>query len=197
LAAEDGRFLNYFETVQTGDTKVHTVVSGFETPKLEVFRAGVLEDEISPGILALGYGYYVTVPLAKGSGGWSTSLAGLHNRCVASAFAQGADTLLGAIVGPVGAKRELGQLNRQHRSAASQAQEINRLPTLAEALLSAHQTPWAGTSPVSLPPPLLQYRNNALRELDRVSGTYLKKTGLIPTAPGTKVARYVDTVQEG
>src|SRR5262249_8514548 len=50
LAADDGRFLNYFETVHSGDTKVHTIVSGFDTPKLEVFRAGVLEDEISPGI---------------------------------------------------------------------------------------------------------------------------------------------------
>jgi hypothetical protein len=197
LAADDGRFLNYFETVHTGDTKVHTIVNGFDTPRLEVFRAGVLEDEISPGILALGYGYYVTVPLAKAGGGLSSSLASLHNRCAASAFAQGADSLLGSIIGPVGPKRELGQLNRQLRSAGAQAQEINQLPTLTEALLPAHQMPWVGTNPAALPLPLLQYRTNALEEFGRVIGTYLKTTGLIPTSPGTRVARYVDTAQEG
>jgi hypothetical protein len=202
MAADDGRFLNYFETVHTGDTKVHTVVNGFDTPKLEVFRAGVLEDEISPGILALGYGYYVTVPLAKAGGGLSSSLAGLHNRCVASAFAQGADSLLRSVVGPVGPKRELGQLNRQPKSASSQAQEINQLPTLAEALLPAHQMPWGGTNPAPVSTLPLEYRTNALKEFGRLSGIYLEETRLIetrliPTSPGTKVARYVDTSQEG
>src|SRR5262249_49079487 len=160
LAADDGRFLNYFETVHTGDTKVHTVVNGFDTPRLEVFRAGVLEDEISPGILALGYGYYVTVPLAKAGGGLSSSLAGLHNRCVASAFAQGADSLLRSVVGPVGPKRELGQLNRQRKSADSQAQEINQLPTLAETLLAAHPVPWFGTGRATVSTQRLEYRTN-------------------------------------
>jgi hypothetical protein len=198
LAADDGRFLNYFETVHTGDTKVHTVVNGFDTPKLEIFRAGVLEDEISPGILALGYGYYVTLPLAKAAGGLSSSLAGLHNRCAASVFAQSADSLLRLLVGSVGPRRELGQLNRQPKSASAQAQDINELPTLAEALLAAHQVPWIGTggsAPVSIQP--LDYRTNALSEFGRLRGIYIKKTGLIPTAPGTKVARYVDTAQEG
>src|SRR5262249_38358758 len=138
------------------------------------------------------------VPLAKAGGGLSSSLAGLHNRCAASAFAQSADSLLRSVVGPVGPKRELGQLNRQLKSASAQAQDINQLPTLAEALLAAHQAPWVGTggpAPVSTPP--LQYRTNALSEFGRLRGIYLKTTALIPTALGTKVARYVDTAQEG
>ncbi len=196
LAADDGRFVNYFQTRCTGNTQVYTVINGFDTPKVEVFRAGVLDDEISPGVLGLGYDYYVTVPMAKSSGGLSGVFARLHNRCVASVFALGADYLVRSLAGAGGLSAEQGQLNRQHRTAFSQARDIDLLPTLAEGLLPTRQTPWSqrGPSLPSLANP--QFRTNALRDFYRLSRVYLTDTGLIPTAAGTQAARYINTVQE-
>src|SRR5262249_1322504 len=147
------------------------------------------------GILALGYGYYVTVPLAKAGGGLSSALAGLHNRCVASSFALGAENLARSVYGP---RRpfDLNLLSRQHKSAPPQAADIHELPTLAEALLPKRQTPWLQTEPSAPDVSARSYQTNALRALYRLSIPYLKTTGLIPTSPGTSVARYVDTEQE-
>ncbi|MGA2864839.1 MAG: hypothetical protein ABSF95_10165 [Verrucomicrobiota bacterium] len=196
LAAEDGKFLEYYQTLGTGDIQVYTVVNGFETPKMEVFRGGVLDDEITPGILAFGHRYYVTVPMAKASGGLASVLARLHNRCVASAFALGGDNLLRSVFKVDRVPTELKQVTRKHGLATAQAQEINRFPTLAEALLSRQPAPWTQAGTASLVPATLDLRTNALRTLRELSGSYLKTTKLIPTLPATKGARYVDTAQE-
>jgi hypothetical protein len=199
LAAEDGKFLEYYQTLGTGDIQVYTVVSGFETPKMEVVRGGVLDDEITPGILAFGHRYYVTLPLAKASGGLSSVISRLHNRCVASVFALGGDDLMRSVFAVDRVPTELKKIIRDHGRANVQAQEINRLPTLAEALLSRQPAPWTKAGTASLVPATLDIRTNALRtlrELSGISGRYFKTTKLIPTSPGTRGARYVDTAQE-
>jgi hypothetical protein len=126
---------------------------GSTHPSWKSFERGYWDDESSPGILALGDGYHVTFPLAKAGGGLSSALAGLHNRCVSSAFAQGADYLVRSVVGQSGSGVELSQSSRQRPSALSQARDINQLPTLAEALLPTRQAPWHQTSPALLAPP--------------------------------------------
>ncbi len=197
LAAEDGAFLEYYQTEGVGDTQVYTVVNGFETPKMEVFRGGVLDDELTPGILAFGHGYYVTLPLAKARGGLWSVFARLHNRCVASAFALGGDSLLRAVFNFDRIPTELRQVTREHGAAVSQARVIDQLPTLAEALVARRRLPWGQTGAPQPFPGTLEVRTNWLRTyLSQLSGLEYLKTKLIPTSPGTPVARYVDTVQE-
>src|SRR5204863_6451113 len=99
LAAEDGRFLEYYQTLNSGETAVFTAASAFETPKLEVFRTRVLDDELSPGMLAFGRGYPLTIPISKGHGGISSAIANLQNRCGASVFTLGGDRLRRLIAG--------------------------------------------------------------------------------------------------
>ena len=196
MAAEDGTFLEYYLTQGVGDTRVYTVANGFETPKMEVFRGGILDDETGPGILAFGQGYYVTLPLAKASSGLPSVIARLHNRCVASVFALGGDNLLRAVVNFDRIPTEFRQITREHRAAASQALAINQLPTLAGALVPRRHLPWGQTASPQPVPGGLDVHTNVLRiYLSQLSGLYLK-TKLIPTSPGTRVARYVDTVQE-
>jgi hypothetical protein len=202
LAAENGQFIDYFHTALAGDTAVSTIVHGFDTPKLEVFRAGVLDDEISPGILAFGYGYYVAVPLAKAGSGLFKVLAGLHNRCVASAFTLGGDKLLPSVVSVGRDSSALRQFAQDQPPATAQVQEINQLPTLAEALLPRHQAPWAPITPSPPAPSTLLDPTNALKNLYRLSRVFFdeqqskQERHLIPTSFGTEMQRYVDTVQE-
>jgi hypothetical protein len=48
MTAKAGRFLQYYQMRKPGDAQVFTVTHGFEVPKLDVYRASVLEDEITP-----------------------------------------------------------------------------------------------------------------------------------------------------
>jgi len=197
LAAEDGRFLEYYRTVRAGNSRVYTIVHGFDTPKMEVFRAGVLDDEISAGILAFGHGYYVTLPMAKASGVLPNAVARLHNRCVGSAFALGAESLLGSF-SDVG-RRPAGEWQPVwlQASAQGQARDIEKMPTLAEAILPTRPLPWSqteATTPVAFPP---FNARNAKRALLRLQHPFITSTnGLIPTSPASAAERYVDTVQE-
>ena len=212
LAAEDGKFVEYYQTLGAGDVQVYTVVNGFDTPKVEVYRAGVLDDEIAPGIMAFGHRYYVTLPLAKGSGGLSRAIASLHNRCAASAFALGWQSLVPAVSEINRTPIELNEVTREHRKAASQARLINRLPMLAEALLPRRDVPWArGETPVQASAGV-EVRTNVTRAaLSQFSKSYVKTslipalsqlslsnlvTKLIPTSPGVEGEPFVDTVQE-
>jgi hypothetical protein len=196
LTADDGAFLEYYQTEGVGDVQVYTVANGFGTPKMEVFRGAVLDDEITPGVLAFGHGYYVTLPLAKAGGGLSSVLARLHNRCVASAFALGGENLLRAVFNYDRTPTELRQVTREYGPAASQARAISQLPTLAAALVPRRQLPWGQTHPLPPLPGALEVQTNWLRtHLSQLSGLYTN-SGLIPTSPGTRVAQFVDTPQE-
>jgi len=198
LAADDGKFLEYYQTDRAGDAQVYTVVRGFDTPKLEVFHAGILDDEISPGYLAFGYGYYVAIPLAKASGGLAKTIANLHNRCIASAFTLGGDRFLQFLFGVEPAKTEFGRLSRELRPASRQAAEIERLPLLASALLPLRVRPWPQGERVPAAPVGLGSPTNVLADyLNLLSTKYPHpQTELIPTSLGTAAERFVDTVQE-
>ncbi len=175
LAAEDGAFLEYYQTEGVGDIQVYTVANGLGTPKMEVFRGGVLDDEITPGILAFGHGYYVSLPLAKARGGLSSVFARLHNRCVASAFALGADNLLRAVFNFDRIPTELRQVTGEHGAAASQARVIDQLPTLAGALVPRRRLPWGQTGPAPPVPGVLEVQTNWLRtHLSQLSGSISK-----------------------
>jgi hypothetical protein len=196
LAAEDGRFLEYYQTRTAGDAQVYTVVNGFETPKVEMYRAGILDDEVTAGILGFGQGYYIKLPLAKAGGGVSRFTASLHNRCAASAFALGGQSLLEAVSETDASPTGLKEMTQENARAASQVQVINSLPMLAEALLSRRSLPWNDTRTGAPDSAAVEVRTNILRTaLSQLSGIYLK-TKLIPTAPGSQAERFVDTVSE-
>ncbi|MGK0185669.1 MAG: hypothetical protein ACI9R3_001447 [Verrucomicrobiales bacterium] len=183
IGGEDGGFIEYYKTRRKGDTEIYTVTNGFTAPTLKVFRAAVLDDEISPGILAYGNEYQVRAPLVKTAGN-------LRNRMAFNAFKVGADRLLRTFsfaVGPNVASVE------PLLSAAEQAQQIEKLPMLTDRLLSMRVLPWNDseeskesqlTIPVELGPLLLKQR------------LAYPGTSLIPTSPGTKAEPFVDTVAE-
>jgi hypothetical protein len=190
MAADDGQFLNYFQTAHSGDIQVANIVHGFDTPKLEIFRSGILDDELSPGIVVFGHGYYLTVPMTKGSGGIFNVLAALHNRCIASVFGLTGHRLFQKDAD------EPKPFPREQPSAASQAKYIDQLPTLAEALLPRRLVPWEQTEQPLLAGLAQPDQASALRELLRLSKVFPQGRSLIPTSPGTEVESYVDTVQE-
>ena len=99
------------------------------------FQAGVLDDEISPGHMTYGDAYQVTLALAKAGGGLARVAANLHNRFAGSVFKFGSDYLAKVFANEEPAVLELRRLNQALGDAASQAREINQLPTLAGALL--------------------------------------------------------------
>ena len=198
LAAEDGRFLEYYQTAKAGDSHVFTAASGFETPKLEVFRARVLDDELAPGILAYGRDYYLTVPLSKGHGGWSTAIANLENRCAASVFTLGGDRIRRLVMGVRPGQEEFNRFAKATGPAAAQAAAIDDLPMLASGLVRSRPVPWeprvVGPAVAAVPQPS---RKELRTHFYRVLTNYYPRAKLIPTSPGTEAERFVDTVEEG
>jgi hypothetical protein len=199
LAAEDGRFLEYYRTLDAGDKAVFTATSGFETPKLEVFHTSVLDDELSPGMLVFGHGYPLVIALSKGQGGLSSAIASLQNRCAASIFTLGGERLLQLVSGVTPWHREFVRLSEEMGDAASQAAVIDGLPMLASALMSTREVPWkqdvADAETIALTN--LNQRTLRIHLLRQALASYVYKTKLIPTSPGTSAERFVDTAQEG
>ena len=198
LSPHDGHFLQHYKMQKLGDAQVFTVVQGFEVPRVEVFSARALEDEIAPEFMAYGSDYSVTIEYARGRGLAGGALAGLHNRIAANAF-----TFSGARLGQAFRANDtaLAPLRRfDHailRDAHQQADEINQLPMLAEALLPNRELPWAPTLPAGATV-VTQEWSFIRRALTEASKLHVEEysTGLIPTAPGTAAERYVDTAQE-
>src|SRR5439155_324411 len=80
LSPTDGRLLESYKTLKLGDAQVYTVARGFDLPRLEVFSARVLGDEVAPGFIAYGSDYGVTTSYAKARGFFGGAWATLHNR---------------------------------------------------------------------------------------------------------------------
>ena len=200
VKADTGEFLEYYQSRLWGDAQVYTVASGFETPRLEIFRGSVLDDEISPGLLAFGRGFHVTLPLAKASGGFARTFANLQNRMTASIFTVGGDQVLSLFSQPTQPAQELVRLNSELGSATNQAGDIAKLPLFAQALLPRREVPWKQAAPPKTNASLIE--TNLWRRLNQLGTNYQQSelmpqgTGLLPTAPGTEVERYVDTVKE-
>jgi hypothetical protein len=196
LAADDGRFLEYYRTVHSGDARVYTVAGGFTSPKVEIFRAGFLDDQLAPGLLAFGRDYDITLDLSKGAGRLSTALANLRNRSVASIFSLWAQRVMEpwelVRLPPTRGRPAVGVID-----AATQAATIDQLPMLAQALLSGRAPPWADMPTGITPSMELRIDTNAWRLRLRRLATRYPETGLIPTAPDTAVERFVDTIEQG
>ena len=145
ISPNNGRFVEHYRTLRSqGDAYVYTVVQGFALPKLEVFSAGVLDDEITPSRIQYGYDYHVTVRYAKGSGPWANVLATLNNRIGANMFKQGGAQILSLWSDP---KPESELSGRYHYEQLHyphiQARDIGDLPPLAERILPTRPVPWA------------------------------------------------------
>ena len=198
LSPLDGHFLAHFRLVNLGDAQVYTVAQGFDLPRLEVFSARALPDEVAPGFIAYGSEYSVSVKYARGQGLAGRALAGLHNRIAANAFQYGGSRLAELFRADDTAVDALNQFNFAYlHDANRQAEEINHLPMLAQALVPNRELPWAQT-----PAPRVNVATQELRSvrrtLSKLGRLAVEKypTGLIPTSPGSPTERYVDTVQE-
>ncbi len=198
LSPRDGHFLQHYKMLKLGDAQVYTVVQGFEVPRVEVFNAGALSDEIAPEFMAYGSDYAVTIQYARGRGAIGSALAGLHNRIAANAFTFTGDRMASFFRADYSAMQSLSRFNYASlHDAQRQAEEINQLPMLAAALLPNRELPWTEAFVLSPNVPT-QELSVVRRALTEASKLHLDNypTGLIPTAPGTAIERYVDTVQE-
>ena len=68
LSPQEGHLLEYYKLRKMGDAQVFTVVQGFDLPRMEVFSARVLGDEVAPGFIAYGSDYGIRTKYAKGRG---------------------------------------------------------------------------------------------------------------------------------
>jgi hypothetical protein len=198
LSPRDGHFLQHYKTLKLGDAQVYTVVQGFEVPRVEVFNARALSDEIAPEFMAYGSDYAVTIQYARGRGTIGAALAGLHNRIAANAFTFSGDRLARSFRADDSALQSLSGFNYASlHDVHRQAEEINELPMLAAALLPNRELPWTG-SPLTDANVSTQEWSSVRRALTEASRLHLEDypSGLISTAPGTAAERYVDTVQE-
>ena len=198
LSPRDGNFLQHYKTLKSGDAQVYTVVKGFEVPRVEVFKASALSDEIAPEFMAYGSDFGVTIQYARGRGLIGEAFAGLHNRIAANAFTFGGDRLARFFRADDEAAQSLRHFNDTSlHDARRQAEEINELPMLAAALLPNRELPWPQT-PVTSVNTSTQEWSAVRRALTEASKRHLEDypTGLIPTAPGTDAERYVNTAQE-
>ncbi|MBI3416899.1 MAG: hypothetical protein HY043_16535, partial [Verrucomicrobia bacterium] len=190
MVGTDGRFLEFYKTIKRGDAQVYSVVSGFEIPRVDVTRAAILDDEITPGYVAYGNNYLVRGELAKGRGLVGGAFANFHNRIVANAFKFGADQFLKS----GDTKRELANDFSRLHNASTQAETINALPMLAQALLAQREVPWKTPSVASAQDWAADRAPLRIR-LQNLHTNYA--TGLLPTAPETTTEVFVDTVKEG
>ncbi len=197
LSLDDGHLLEHYKTQQGGDSHLCTVVQGFGLPRREVFRSALLEDELAPGIIAYGTDYSISMGFAKGRGALGQALATLRNRIAANAFAYGGERVSRLFRADQG--RQPGDFNYSLlQEARQQAQDINRLPMLAQTLLPNRVLPWEQALPTEVNVSTQQW-NRVSRALLTLGERYLEEyplTGLIPTSPETLTERYVDTVQE-
>lgn len=191
----DGKFLEYFRTRREKSIKVYRIAHGFEVPKVEYFRPGVLEDEISRGVLAYGYHPQIEIPLSKGEGPWTERLAILKNRISASIFKFLGDQALGGLAVAAGRVEPAAkETNWSVPPADRQREHIDQLPLIAEMLLSEREPPWWGSTAGERMP---SFQFPRLLEIlkDRREG-FTDTTVLIPTAWQTQAQPFVNTIAE-
>lgn len=187
LVAESGEFLEYYHRVPVdGDTRVYTIAGGFRPPRVEVFRGGILEDESSPGVLAIGESYEIELPLSRTSK--------LHNRIASSIFKLGADLL-----DPASRSDDHPDPKSLHH-ANEQVEQISKLPTFAEALLPFREVPWG--EPENPDEPEHDCSNELFATPQAMAAWFASEPGpapptpLYPTSPDTSVETFVDTIEE-
>ncbi|MBI2947568.1 MAG: hypothetical protein HYY23_07970 [Verrucomicrobia bacterium] len=208
VSPDTGRFVEHYKLLNDGGASyVFTVVQGFALPKLEVFDAKILEDEIAPSRVHYGYDYRVTVRYAKGTGFLAQTLAALNNRIGANLFKQGGEQAANLLAAPRPPSEPSSRYHYSHfHHAHIQAHDIDKLPFLAEAILPARPIPWPTNAPAAVPPIEIDQRKLGLELLKlQVTEYPPPKSGpipatlwpyLIPTSLNTAAEPYVDTVRE-
>jgi len=205
LSSRDGHFLKHYRKVQTaGVIQLYTVVNGFDTPLMEVFRRDRLSDEFSPGFLAYGYDYHASVRLQRGSGWFGRSMARLLNRVAANSFNYYGFLLSTSIRKDFREKQHNPEFGHSElHQASSQVEAIGRLPALSRALMAYREPPMRPDSDTPAVDSGLLTRNLALRLLQLHATSFptnktpfFEPTYLIPTASDTVASNYVDTAAE-
>jgi hypothetical protein len=191
----EGRFLEHYKVARRRGSEVYSIVQSFELPRVEIFDPRALGDEVFASTIAYGRNYEVSYHPARGRGWLGESLAALESRVVANTFGFGGKKVFGQL-GWTNFGRsfspafEYAALQR----AENQARDIGRLPMLAEALLSGGRLPWSAAD--NTPVRITNDWNAIGFALGRQHLNPEYPTGLIPTAPGTAVERFVDTDKE-
>jgi hypothetical protein len=190
----EGRFLEHYQTVRRAGSELYAIVQGFELPRVEIFNPQAIGDEVFPGTVAYGRNYEVIFHPARGRGWLGESLAAIESRVVANTFRfAGQEAFDGLGWTNFGSGFIPHFEHEALQRAQNQARQIQRLPTLAAALLPTCPVPWESASE---PTPVLPTNNwNTIRfALGKLHLKY--PTGLIPTAPDTEVERFVDTEKQ-
>ena len=198
LAAATGDFLEFYKTLRWGDVRIYTLVSGSATPEVRIFRAGVLDDELSPGVIAYGHDFGMSLPLIKRNEWWSQPYANVHNRMIGNVFKYAGDHFKSRPQLPA----ETDYIEKALLQANLQAKEISQLPLLAEAMLPRHPIPWSlsqtnGSTSQGLYDDIPTFRTNLVDQLRVLAGLYpYRQTRLIPTDFATEAEPFVHTVRE-
>lgn len=186
-----GRFVDRFETDAAGQG-VLRAPRGLEAPRLEHYDPAALTGERAPAALAFGRSLAPALPAQPAHTWPGRAWARFVNRLEAGPFRLAGDALLGPVRAEPAAVDELRTLQAAAGLAVRQARRVAELPTLAGALAARGGEFTPGTATVPEPP---RPRRLAVA-LAQLRLELPGDTGLIPTAPGTPVARFVDTVGE-
>lgn len=197
VSALDGQFLEYYQMLRPGDAHLYVAPQTFEVPRLEIYRAGVLQDELYPGVVRYGRDYRLSITSERAGTLRGRAGASLRQRVEANPFNFGAGQLAQQI-----SRKESDQGVRQFnylrfQQAETRAREISQQPTAAEVLVSLRELPWRTneTGEISAVPVDWKHLRLMLSSRHRsIQGSYAK--GLIPTSPDTESERFVDTEKE-
>ncbi|MDX1950890.1 MAG: hypothetical protein SFY81_01830 [Verrucomicrobiota bacterium] len=196
LSPETGRFLEHYRTESGAESLVYTIVNGFQPPRYDLYRATVLEDELTSGEIGYGYDYSVRIRYAKGQD-WATALlAEAHNNIVANLFKHSWDQIIAKVI-PIEDQQRRETINYfTLHDAAIQSRVIARLPMLVEQTISTAELPW--TNAVDVGEESIEIPRSLSLELLRlhIKSFPAPGTGLIPTANHPATRRFVDTVRE-
>jgi len=185
VSPDTGRFVEHYKLLKDGGASyVFTVAQGFALPKLEVFDAKILDDEIAASRVHYGYDYRVTVRYAKGSGLLAQTLATLNNRIGANLFKQGGEQAAQWLSAPRPTSEPSSRYHYSHfHHAHIQARDIDKLPFLAEAILPARPLPWNTNASAQAPAIEVDRRKLGLELLKlQVTKYPPPKSGPIPAA---------------
>jgi len=195
LSGSDGHFLEYYRMLRPGDAHLYVSPETFEAPRLEVYRPGVLSDELYPGIVGYGQDYRLTTAGARSDRLIGSVEATLRRRIESNPFKVGGERLIQTLRRNPPDFEEVRRTNYlRFQQADTRAREISRQPTAAATLVASRRVPWASAvlEPASIS---VDWEKLGLELLRRHSNTNYP-TGLIPTAPDTVAEPFVDTVKE-
>ena len=194
LSLVDGHYLEGFDAFSFRDHYVYGRATGFQVPRLEIFRPEVLDDQLRPGSLIYGRETPVAISMTHGKGVLREGFARAQNRVAANVFRLAASHWLGLTIQP---DQPIHLYLARSDDAEIHTRRINAQPTVAESLLPRRTVPWqnhplsAGTAIETALEPIAR---GQLLEVAWQHAHDYESTGLVPTRPGTAAEPYVRTV---